>query len=115
MAVTVQTIRDRLPEFCKIDGSVIQLAIDTTAKYIYRTAWGETKADEGTIYLAGHFLSFVDEGSGMAPGPVTSEAEGQLSASYAVSKAATESAYGATAYGRQYLEIRGTVIASRCL
>ena len=113
MSVTVQTIRDRLPEFCKLDNTVIQRAITTAETYINRTQWGEIKADEGTIYLAGHFLVFSARGNGMASGPVTSEREGQLGASYGVSDAAQQSAYGSTSYGRQYLQIQSTIFVTR--
>ncbi len=113
MAVTLATIRARLPEFAAVPDADVQQAIDAAAVYINRTQWGETKADEGQIYLTGHLLLFFDQGSGLSSGPVSAESEGQLSIAYAVGEAFKDSAYGSTAYGRQYLQILGTVFSSR--
>ncbi len=113
MPVTVQNIRDRLPEFCKVDNQIIAAALASADACINRTQWGTSRADEGTIWLTGHLLLHLEDGSGLNAGPVTSEREGGLSIGYAVSEAFKESAYGATSYGRQYLELRRTAFPER--
>lgn len=113
MAVTVQTIRTRLPEFCKTDNQIITAALASAVACINATQWGTNRADEGTVWLTGHLLLVMQEGSGLNAGPVISESEGGLSIGYAVSDAFKESAYGATTYGRQYLELRRTAFPER--
>jgi hypothetical protein len=113
MAVTVQTIRDRLPEFCKVDNQIIAAAIASAEACINAPQWGANRADEAAIWLTGHLLLVMQEGSGLNAGPVTSESEGGLSIGYAVSDAFKESAYGATSYGRQFLELRRTAFPER--
>lgn len=113
MAVTVQNIRDRLPEFCKVDNQIIAAVLAAADACINRTQWGTKRADEGTVWLTGHLLLHLQDGSGLNSGPVSSEREGGLSIGYAVSEAFKESAYGATSYGRQYLELRRTAFPER--
>lgn len=113
--VTAQDIRSRLPEFCKLDNLVIEAAILAASGCINETQWGPKRADEATIYLTGHVLLFVDDGSDLPAGPVNSEREGGISIGYAVSQAFTDSAYGSTSYGRQYLELRRTAFPERFL
>lgn len=115
MAVTVAQVKTALPEFCNVDNAVVQLAIDQADECINRPEWGENRADIATKYLAGHFLIFLDKGNALPPGQVTSEAEGQLRASYAVDASAKRSTFESTAYGRQYLELRRTAFPSRLI
>ena len=115
MAVTIKIIRDRLPEFCKVDKDKIQAAITAAEGCINSDQWGVKRAAEGAIWLTGHLLLLMQEGSGLDAGPVTSEREGGLSISYAVSEGFKESSYGATSYGRQYLELRRTAFPERFL
>lgn len=113
MPVTAQTIKTRLPEFESLDNGIVAAHIVAAGTYINRTQWGEVKADEGLIYLTGHLLKFREQGSGLDSGPVTSEREGGLAVAYAVSDEAKNSPYGATVYGRQYLELRRTTFPTR--
>jgi len=112
--VTVQDIRDRLPEFCNLDNQDIEKAIAAAACYINTEQWGENRAREATIYLAGHFLVFMVTGNSLASGPISSMGEGALSVSFSVSTVFTDSAFGSTAYGRQFLELRRTAFPCRC-
>jgi hypothetical protein len=113
VTVTVTTITDRFCELCDADGDKLAAALAQAECMINRTQWGETLADEATIYLAAHFYTVNKQGSGADPGVRTAESEGQISASYAVSKDAQSSIYGTTAYGRQYLELRRTAFPAR--
>lgn len=113
MTVTADQIKTRLPEFCDVDPDKITQALAQADGCINRPQWGENRADEATIYLTGHFLIFLAEGSALDPGAKTSESEGQLSAAYAVNKGAQESVYGSTSYGRHYLELRRTAWPER--
>ncbi len=113
MTVTVKIIQDRLPEFCKLDKSVLALMLAAAEGCINRAAWGENRADEATIYLTGHLLTARKEGSGLAAGPVSQMREGPLSVTFMVGGKFAESVYGSTSYGRHYLELRSTVIAPR--
>jgi hypothetical protein len=115
MAVTVQTIRTRLPEFCAVDNQIIAAALASADACINRAQWGENRADEGTIWLTGHLLVHLAEGSALNSGPITSEREGGLAIGYAVSEAFKDSAYGSTSYGRQFLELRRTAFPERFL
>jgi hypothetical protein len=112
--VTVQTIRDRLPEFCKLDNQDIEKAITAASCYINTEQWGENRAREGLIYLTGHFLVFTGRGNALPSGPIASMGEGGLSVGFSVSTVFTDSAFGATAYGRQFLELRRTAMPCRC-
>jgi hypothetical protein len=113
VAVTVADVKARLTEFCDVDPDKLTAALAQADGCINRPQWGENRADEATIYLTGHFLIFMAEGSDLAPGAKTSESEGQLSAAYAVNKGAQESVYGSTSYGRHYLELRRTAWPER--
>jgi len=115
MAITVQTIRDRLPEFCDTDNDLIQSAITQAEGCINTPEWGENRAEEAAIYLAGHFLAARSKGNALASGPIASQSEGSLSVSYAVSDAFKNSVYGSTAYGRMFLELRRTAWPSRVI
>jgi hypothetical protein len=113
MAVTVQTIKTRLPEFERTDNGIIEAQLEAAQNCINREQWGENRADEGTIYLTGHFLKFLEEQSGLDSGPVTAEREGGIAVSYAVADDAKNSVYGSTVYGRHYLELRRTAFPER--
>jgi len=112
--VTVSTIRDRLPEFCSLDNQDIDRAIVAAGCYINATQWGENRAREGLIYLTGHFLFFNRKGNALPSGPIASMGEGGLSVSFSVSTIFTDSSFGSTAYGRQFLELRRTATPCRC-
>ena len=114
MAVTVGDITTKLPQFCGVSNDLIQLALDMAESCINREQWGENRADLATLFLTGHNLILLQQGDGMASGAKTAESEGQISASYAVSTEASDSVYGSTAYGRQYLELRRTAFPCRC-
>lgn len=113
MAVTVSDVKNRLPEFCTVDNSIVALVLQAAEDCVNRVQWGEKRADQGVIFLVGHLLKLHADGSGLAGGPVSSESEGAISVSYAVSAAYSESAYGATVYGRHYLELRRTTFPER--
>jgi hypothetical protein len=116
MAVSPATFKEILPEFAEVPSPRVQVFLDMAALSINVSAWGN-KADMGQTYLAAHYLKTADETAAgdAAAGPVTQEAVGQVSASYQVGEAFSDSEYGSTAYGRRYLELRKTVFACRCL
>lgn len=115
MAVTVSDIKEKLPEFCSVDNQDVVLCLAQAEDCINRDAWGENRADMGVLYLTGHLLLLREKGSGLDAGPKTAESEGQISASYAASQGFTDSVYGATVYGRHYLELRRTAWPSRVI
>lgn len=116
MAVTPAIIREVLTEFAEVSATRIQLFLDFAATQINVCAWGN-KADQGLIYLTGHFLKLdLDNANGgAAAGPVSQEAVGQVSASYQIGESFSDSEFGVTSYGRRYLELRKTVFACRCV
>ena len=116
MAVDSSTIRTRLPEFADTTDptdALIDTALAAAVACINRVEWGANRADEGTIWLTGHFILVMQKGSALASGPVTSEREGDLAASYGVGESFQNSVYGTTVYGRQYLELRRTAFPNR--
>lgn len=113
MAVTPGQLRTRLPVFAAKTDAEIQEAIDEAELRINRTAWTETKADKGVIYLAGHILQKDTEAAGGGAGPVSSMRDGGLAKTFAIPQAFKDEPEASTAFGVRYLELRMTVFADR--
>ncbi len=113
MAVTPAQLRTRLPVFAGKTDAEIQEAIDEAELRINRTAWTETKADKGVIYLAGHILQIDNDAASGKAGPVSSMRDGGLAKSFAVSNVFMNEPEARTAFGLRYLELRMTVFADR--
>jgi len=118
VAVTVVTIKARFPEFASLGDDTIAMYLAEAERSHNAGQWGG-KSDDGLSYLTAHLLAmFGASGDGCddpAPGPVTSEREGAVAASYAVSDEAKQSEFGSTKYGRRYLELRRTIFVTRCI
>ncbi len=112
MAVTPAQIKARFEQFCDTDADKVTAAIAQAEGCINRGQWGENRADEAALYLAAHFLIVNPQGSDAAPGPRTTESEGQISAAYAIGDE-LKSVFGSTGYGRHYLELRRTAFPER--
>ncbi len=118
MAITVQDITTRFPEFASLDPARIQSAINEAGRSHNAIEWGP-KSDDGLAYFTAHLLAKFGPDSGACsedgPGPVTSEREGQVAVSYAISSKSKESDLGSTKYGRYYLRLQGTLFVRRCV
>jgi hypothetical protein len=114
MAVSVDDIRGKFTEFKNIAASDIQAAIDEAGRRVNTTVWGN-KADDGITWLTGHLLVVFKKGSKMQAGPVTSKKVSKLSLTFATGAALTNEILGATAFGREYIALRGTIFAPRVL
>lgn len=112
MAVTPSSIKLLFPELEDVPDERVELFIEMAERRVSREAWG-VRADDGVRYLTAHLLTQSAKGAKAAAGPVASVSVGDVSQSYAVSGAVTESSLGATPYGREFLELRGLVFASR--
>lgn len=114
MAVTPSDIKTLFPEFASVSADRIQAWIDIAECRINREAWG-SKADIGVKFLTAHFTKFGESSGALGAGPVTSISVGELSKSFATPGSLSESAFGSTSYGREFLELRAEIFADRCL
>lgn len=111
--------RARFPEFTLpiASDARVQLFLDDASMQINASLWG-AKTDLGIYYLAAHLLA-IDNATGMTGGtfgPVTSEAVGQVSRSYASNGTPGHaSEFGATKYGMNYYRLWRTVPATPVL
>jgi len=116
MAVTAQTIQETLTEFASVSSTRIDIHLSFAQLQMSTDAWAN-KYDMGLIYLTGHLLKLEKDATtgGAASGPISAEAVGQVSASYAISDTFKDSEFGSTWYGRRFLELRKMVFACRCM
>lgn len=114
MAVTPSSIKLLFPELASVLDDRVSLFIAMAERRVSRDAWG-SRADDGVSYLTAHLLTQSAAGAKAKAGPVASVSVGEVSQSYAVSGAVTETSLGATPYGREFLELRGLVFASRVI
>ena len=115
MAVTAQNIKDKFDEFDELDTTVIDAAIAEAGRRINAGQWGESKADDGLTWLTAHLLKLTQKGDALASGPLTSKRVGDVAASFATADIFKNSALGATAYGRYFLDLQSTVYPTRVL
>lgn len=113
MAVTIQDIKTRLPEFAAQPDTLLQLVLDSATSRINTTQWG-SKADDALVCLTGHLLTFVCKQGDAAPGAVISEKVDDVSTTYALPEAFKNSAMASTSYGRCYLELLALIFPARC-
>lgn len=115
MAVTPAAIKDCFPEFSGLTPARIQIALDMALCNINPTQWAG-KADLGTKWLAAHYLKVLESGGGAAAGPMTSRRTGDVAEAFAAPTELTkQSSYGATSYGREFLQLQLTIFSERCL
>ena len=120
IAVTPSDITALFPEFGPLDPALIQTWIDEATPSVNETQWAG-KAESAVKFLTAHFLSVFagSDGSGTgsvsSPGPVTSEREGQVQASYGVAGIFTSNDLGSTKYGRRYLAMLKAIFVTRVI
>ncbi len=114
MAVTINDIKTRLPEFAGTATATLTLALAEAERRINPTQWGVSKADDATVYLTGHLLALGCKQGDSPAGAVTSERVGDVQVSYALPGAFSQSALASTAYGRRYLELLALIFPTRC-
>ena len=121
MAATVSGIKTRCPEFAATATATIELAITDTALQLNRSAWGSDElADLAHTYLAAHILKLqaLWAAAGNAPsGQLQSVKDGDLSKTYGLFQAGTASEHElmSTAYGREFVRLRGMAFATRII
>lgn len=117
MTVTVSTLKARFPEFESVDSATVEVYLAEASRSHNVTQWG-AKSDDGLSYLTAHLMAMFLPGYeyGNAAGPVSSEREGQVQVSYAISDQLKNASgdYGATKYGRRYLSLLNTIFVTRC-
>ena len=116
MAVTVQDIRAKFPEFKSCDVGIAAEAITEAECNINATAWGAL-ADLGTKYLAAHLIKLATKGDSLPGGPPSQLKIGDASASFAVPRGGvfSDPTLMRTVYGMRYLGLRRQIFPSRVL
>ena len=131
-AFTPTEFKDRAsPAFDAVDDADVQTYLDMAACYVSEKNWGACRYPHGIYYLTAHLLTYEeilkaangatgDNLSGgvsaIGAGVVKSEKIKSWSASYEVSSDAfTQEAFGLTAWGRQFMTLRGLVFSERCI
>jgi len=117
MAVTAQDVRDTFSAFASCSDQLIERFLAQAERRVNRTQWGE-KADDATLWLTAHLLEIecqLRSGGDVAAGPVSMEKVGDLTVSYKIPEAASNSFMASTAYGRYYLELKTGIWPTRVL
>lgn len=115
---TVDDVRsqDLLNELKNVPDGFIQCVLDTEAACLIGPLWAEAGMEViGESLVAAHIVSLQLKGSNGPAGPVTAEAAGGLSRSYASAggqSSRAENEWSSTSYGRRYLRLRGTLATS---
>ncbi len=112
MALTVQFVKDHLTEFDSTADETIQRWIDFSSRQIDVKAWGN-RADDGHLFLTGHYLKFDKSGGALGGGALQSKKVGPLSASFKVSSWMSQGSLSKTTYGQEYLNLLRLVFPSR--
>ncbi|KKL65120.1 hypothetical protein LCGC14_2158140 [marine sediment metagenome] len=116
MAVTVTAgdIRTQFPEFGSVADSVIERWIVEATAEVNATQWA-SRATRGVEWLTAHYLASFASPDCDEPGagPVSSEREGAVAASYKIADLFARDALGTTKYGRQFLTLRKRVFVKR--
>lgn len=95
------------PEFADLDQPFVDEWIIFTQQMVSLTFWGEC-AEAAHFLVTGHFLETLPEGgldgagTGAETGPLTAEANGPASRSFASLAKGGESGWASSSYGRKY-------------
>jgi hypothetical protein len=121
VAIDAAEFKARFPEFTGLDDAVVTRWLDEAARYLNVTQWAG-KYDDGQAYSTAHLISIFEADTlgteEPAAGVITSEKEGQVSASVSplvVAEIFRKDSFGSTKYGRRYREILRTIFVTRCL
>lgn len=99
----VSAFKAMFPEFAGVDDTTVQIALDMASQFVDES-W-DNEQGPATMWLAAHFMSLSQSGSGAATGVgrvVSSETIGRISVSYAsgnTAAATTSGALGSSTYG----------------
>lgn len=113
MTVTAQQIKDTFDEFDEVSDTLINIAIGQANRRVNKTQWGTTRFDDGVLWLSAHLLKAIISEDGLPAGAVTSERVAKVQASYQAVTIFANSALGATAYGRYFLDLESLVFPDR--
>lgn len=107
MAVTVSDIKTfGGSAFASVPDADVQRWLDYAERMLDSTFWGDCYDDAVTFHVLHNVQNFVlTGGAGGAAGEISSVSVGSVSVSYATSGTESASAYGSTAWGRQYLAL----------
>lgn len=112
MAV-LDTLKAIAPQYESIGDDTLNTYITLAAQRIAPAVFGEVY-EQAVAYLAAHMLVMNRDRKG-ASGPVTSERAGEVARSYGFSPDYTNSYYGATGYGREFLSLRRSRVDTKPL
>lgn len=119
MAVTADNVRDLSlsGEFDTLSDPQIDARILLAESFVNRSVWdtsesgGRDLGDDGVAHLAAHFIVVDKRGSTGPAGPVTAEAAGGMSRSYAAPSlpSLTDAMLMRTTYGQRFVMLRRTL------
>ena len=96
------------PDLADVDAREVERALADAALQVSDSAWG-SKADLAVVLLAAHNLAVIHPELVESSQPVVSESIGPIHTSYARPAIDGNRPWGATAYGRRFLELRRTL------
>ena len=124
MPATEQQVRDLdiVSRFECFTKGTVENAITKAGFFVCEAVWDLGAAEPGRgacaiALLAAHFLASAPKGrnsGGAVPsGPVTAQAAGGISRSYGTAGGvSSQSSFGSTTYGQQYLELRSVIVTT---
>ncbi len=114
IAVTPASIQARFPEFAKVEPDTIQIWIDDALCNVNETQWAK-RATMAVEFLTAHCLKLFADPDCEEPsaGPVSSEREGQVAATYKIAEMFAKDDLGSTVYGRRFLTLRKRLFVTR--
>ncbi len=113
MAATVDDVRcfDITNEFKDVGDPIIRRLLARATACINADIWGSLANDVEALYVL-HWISELMKGSSGPAGPVTAQAAGGLSQSYAA-PTFDDVSLSSSAYGRQIIDLRGKIALNR--
>ena len=118
MSATADDLKILLPEFKDVPNDTVTLWITQACCFVDPNYWGD-KADFATCLYAAHLMIYVGGYDGgqangnVSTGPLRRERVGDLEREYGVSTSPNdENALLATNYGRQFIELRKTLVVT---
>jgi len=105
MAEPDDTLLVIAPEFSTVDPVRRSKVLALAALRVSQKVFGD-RYNMAVSYLAAHMLTVADrDGGGSVSGAIKSRKEGDLSITYAGGDGSTNSGFGSTSYGQEYLRL----------
>jgi hypothetical protein len=108
VAATISTVRRIAAEFASVSDDDVQGFLDDAALELSADFWGDLYARAQAL-VAAHLLGIAHPELALPPGPISAEAVGAVSRSYAVAPAAQNSRWGTSRHGVEYLRLLRTM------